>query len=124
MAYGNMNDECDTGEAFSRNPSTGENKFFGGEKDYTKTGGESSCKMIPEWCVENTTELVPWWFLQGICDRLGRFMCCYTRMDLYLMLDIYFPCIDCIEAFSNWEGGRGKVRVMVDRSAGSSAPPC
>lgn len=31
MAYGNMNDGCGTGVAFSRNPSTGENKFFGGE---------------------------------------------------------------------------------------------
>nr|AIT69956.1 pyruvate orthophosphate dikinase [Dictyopteris undulata] len=29
MAYGNMNDECGTGVAFSRNPSTGEDKFFG-----------------------------------------------------------------------------------------------
>lgn len=29
MAYGNMNDGCGTGVAFSRNPSTGENKFFG-----------------------------------------------------------------------------------------------
>ncbi|CBN74442.1 Pyruvate, phosphate dikinase [Ectocarpus siliculosus] len=29
MAYGNMNDACGTGVAFSRNPSTGENKFFG-----------------------------------------------------------------------------------------------
>lgn len=32
MAYGNMNDGCGTGVAFSRNPSTGENKFFGGEQ--------------------------------------------------------------------------------------------
>lgn len=31
MAYGNMNDGCGTGVAFSRNPSTGEDKFFGGE---------------------------------------------------------------------------------------------
>lgn len=38
MAYGNMNDGCGTGVAFSRNPSTGENKFFGGERDDGKTG--------------------------------------------------------------------------------------
>ncbi|CAM9925877.1 unnamed protein product, partial [Phaeothamnion confervicola] len=29
MVFGNMNDQCGTGVAFSRNPSTGENKFFG-----------------------------------------------------------------------------------------------
>eukprot|EP00752_Nemacystus_decipiens_P009745 g8703.t1 len=29
MAFGNMNDDCGTGVAFSRNPSTGENRFFG-----------------------------------------------------------------------------------------------
>lgn len=31
MAYGNMNDACGTGVAFSRNPSTGDDNFFGGE---------------------------------------------------------------------------------------------
>ncbi|MFG0285511.1 MAG: pyruvate, phosphate dikinase [Phycisphaerales bacterium JB039] len=29
MAYGNMGDDCGTGVAFTRNPSTGENKFYG-----------------------------------------------------------------------------------------------
>ena len=46
MAYGSKNDGCGTGVAFSRNPSTRENKFFGGEKDNTKTGGEHWRKMI------------------------------------------------------------------------------
>lgn len=31
MAYGNMNDACGTGVAFSRNPSTGDDNFFGGK---------------------------------------------------------------------------------------------
>src|SRR5690606_8687878 len=29
MAYGNMGDDCGTGAAFTRHPSTGENKFYG-----------------------------------------------------------------------------------------------
>ena len=29
MVFGNMGDDCATGVAFTRNPSTGENKFFG-----------------------------------------------------------------------------------------------
>ena len=29
MAFGNMGDDCGTGVAFTRNPSTGENKFYG-----------------------------------------------------------------------------------------------
>ncbi|TWU02763.1 pyruvate, phosphate dikinase [Stieleria varia] len=29
MVYGNMGDDCGTGVAFTRNPNTGENKFFG-----------------------------------------------------------------------------------------------
>src|SRR5436853_1504491 len=29
MVFGNMGDDCGTGVAFTRNPSTGENKFFG-----------------------------------------------------------------------------------------------
>jgi pyruvate,orthophosphate dikinase len=29
MAYGNMGEDCGTGVAFTRNPSTGENKFYG-----------------------------------------------------------------------------------------------
>ncbi|MCC5830580.1 MAG: pyruvate, phosphate dikinase [Phycisphaeraceae bacterium] len=29
MVYGNMGDDCGTGVAFTRNPSTGENKFYG-----------------------------------------------------------------------------------------------
>ena len=29
MVFGNMGNDCATGEAFTRNPSTGENKFFG-----------------------------------------------------------------------------------------------
>ena len=29
MVFGNMGNDCATGVAFTRNPSTGENKFFG-----------------------------------------------------------------------------------------------
>src|SRR5262249_28228600 len=29
MVFGNMGDDCGTGVAFTRNPSTGENKFYG-----------------------------------------------------------------------------------------------
>ena len=29
MVFGNMGEDCATGVAFTRNPSTGENKFFG-----------------------------------------------------------------------------------------------
>ena len=29
MVFGNMGDDCSTGVAFTRNPSTGENSFFG-----------------------------------------------------------------------------------------------
>ena len=29
MVFGNMGDDCGTGVCFSRNPSTGENKFYG-----------------------------------------------------------------------------------------------
>lgn len=47
MAYGNMNDGCGTGVAFSRNPSTGENKFFGGERDDGRRGGGLDVLLYP-----------------------------------------------------------------------------
>lgn len=43
MAYGNMNDGCGTGVAFSRNPSTGENKFFGGKILFSSCHSPASC---------------------------------------------------------------------------------
>jgi pyruvate,orthophosphate dikinase len=56
MVYGNMGDDCGTGVAFTRNPSTGENKFYGeflinaqGEDVVAGIRTPMPCDEMPKW---------------------------------------------------------------------------
>ncbi|MBL9032005.1 MAG: pyruvate, phosphate dikinase [Phycisphaerae bacterium] len=56
MVYGNMGDDSGTGVAFTRNPSTGENKFYGeflvnaqGEDVVAGIRTPRSCDEMPKW---------------------------------------------------------------------------
>lgn len=56
MAFGNMGDDCGTGVAFTRNPSTGENKFYGeflinaqGEDVVAGIRTPLAVKEMPKW---------------------------------------------------------------------------
>jgi pyruvate,orthophosphate dikinase len=56
MVFGNMGDECGTGVAFTRNPSTGENKFYGeflinaqGEDVVAGIRTPQPCDEMPKW---------------------------------------------------------------------------
>ncbi|UCD76894.1 MAG: pyruvate, phosphate dikinase, partial [Phycisphaerales bacterium] len=56
MVFGNMGEDCGTGVAFTRNPSTGENKFYGeflinaqGEDVVAGIRTPQSCDEMPKW---------------------------------------------------------------------------
>ncbi len=56
MVYGNMGDDCGTGVAFTRNPSTGQNKFYGeflvnsqGEDVVAGIRTPQPCEAMPKW---------------------------------------------------------------------------
>ncbi|MCC7146703.1 MAG: pyruvate, phosphate dikinase [Phycisphaeraceae bacterium] len=56
MVFGNMGDDCGTGVAFTRNPSTGENKFYGeflinaqGEDVVAGIRTPMHCDEMPKW---------------------------------------------------------------------------
>jgi len=56
MVFGNMGQDCGTGVAFTRNPSTGENKFYGeflinaqGEDVVAGIRTPQSCDKMPKW---------------------------------------------------------------------------
>ncbi len=65
MAYGNMGDDCGTGVAFTRNPSTGENKFYGeflinaqGEDVVAGIRTPQPVKDMPKWNKKIHSELL------------------------------------------------------------------
>ena len=60
MVYGNMGDDCGTGVAFTRNPSTGQNKFYGeflvnsqGEDVVAGIRTPLPCEEMPKWKAPN-----------------------------------------------------------------------
>lgn len=60
MVYGNMGDDCGTGVAFTRNPSTGENKFYGeflvnaqGEDVVAGIRTPIPCEQMHKWKAPN-----------------------------------------------------------------------
>ncbi|MEO0513941.1 MAG: pyruvate, phosphate dikinase [Planctomycetota bacterium] len=60
MVYGNMGDDCGTGVAFTRNPSTGQNKFYGeflvnsqGEDVVAGIRTPLPCDEMPKWKAPN-----------------------------------------------------------------------
>jgi pyruvate,orthophosphate dikinase len=65
MVYGNMGDDCATGVAFTRNPSTGENKFYGeflvnaqGEDVVAGIRTPIPCEQMGEWSKKSWKELL------------------------------------------------------------------
>jgi pyruvate, orthophosphate dikinase len=65
MVYGNMGDDCATGVAFTRNPSTGENKFYGeflvnaqGEDVVAGIRTPIPCDQMGEWSQKSWKELL------------------------------------------------------------------
>jgi pyruvate,orthophosphate dikinase len=65
MVYGNMGDDCATGVAFTRNPSTGENKFYGeflvnaqGEDVVAGIRTPIPCEQMGEWSKKSWSELL------------------------------------------------------------------
>ena len=65
MVYGNMGDDCATGVAFTRNPSTGENKFYGeflvnaqGEDVVAGIRTPIPCEQMGEWSQKSWKELL------------------------------------------------------------------
>lgn len=82
MAYGNMNDDCGTGVAFSRNPSTGENKFFGGEREEGRReeecGGRGNGGGVGAGCLYyvigwfikvDLIDMMAFWLIVGVRQR-------------------------------------------------------
>ena len=60
MAFGNMGEDCGTGVAFTRNPSTGQNKFYGeflvnaqGEDVVAGIRTPQPCEEMPKWKASN-----------------------------------------------------------------------
>ncbi len=60
MVYGNMGEDCGTGVAFTRNPSTGQNKFYGeflvnsqGEDVVAGIRTPLPCEEMPKWKAPN-----------------------------------------------------------------------
>jgi pyruvate,orthophosphate dikinase len=65
MVFGNMGDDCGTGVAFTRNPSTGENKFYGeflinaqGEDVVAGIRTPMPCDEMPKWKPEVHKQLM------------------------------------------------------------------
>ncbi len=65
MVFGNMGDDCATGVAFTRNPSTGENKFYGeflvnaqGEDVVAGIRTPQPCEQMGEWSTKSWKELL------------------------------------------------------------------
>ena len=65
MVFGNMGDDCATGVAFTRNPSTGENKFYGeflvnaqGEDVVAGIRTPIPCEQMPQYMPESWKELL------------------------------------------------------------------
>jgi pyruvate, orthophosphate dikinase len=65
MVFGNMGDDCATGVAFTRNPSTGENKFYGeflinaqGEDVVAGIRTPIPCEKMGEWSKKSWKELL------------------------------------------------------------------
>jgi pyruvate, orthophosphate dikinase len=65
MVYGNMGDDCATGVAFTRNPSTGENKFYGeflvnaqGEDVVAGIRTPIPCEQMDQWSKKSWKELL------------------------------------------------------------------
>jgi pyruvate,orthophosphate dikinase len=65
MVFGNMGDDCATGVAFTRNPSTGENKFYGeflvnaqGEDVVAGIRTPIPCEQMHEWSKKSWKELL------------------------------------------------------------------
>jgi pyruvate,orthophosphate dikinase len=65
MVFGNMGDDSATGVAFTRNPSTGENKFYGeflinaqGEDVVAGIRTPIPCEQIGEWSMKSWKELL------------------------------------------------------------------
>src|SRR5450432_2298197 len=65
MVFGNMGDDCATGVAFTRNPSTGENKFYGeflinaqGEDVVAGIRTPIPCEKMGEWSKKSWSELL------------------------------------------------------------------
>jgi pyruvate, orthophosphate dikinase len=65
MVYGNMGDDCATGVAFTRNPSTGENKFYGeflvnaqGEDVVAGIRTPIPCDQMGKWSQKSWKELL------------------------------------------------------------------
>jgi pyruvate,orthophosphate dikinase len=65
MVFGNMGDDCGTGVAFTRNPSTGENKFYGeflinaqGEDVVAGIRTPQSCDSMSKWNKEAYRQLL------------------------------------------------------------------
>jgi pyruvate,orthophosphate dikinase len=65
MVYGNMGDDCATGVAFTRNPATGENKFYGeflinaqGEDVVAGIRTPIPCEQMDQWSKKSWSELL------------------------------------------------------------------
>jgi pyruvate, orthophosphate dikinase len=65
MVFGNMGDDCATGVAFTRNPSTGENKFYGeflinaqGEDVVAGIRTPIPCEQMDQWSKKSWKELL------------------------------------------------------------------
>jgi pyruvate,orthophosphate dikinase len=65
MVFGNMGDDCATGVAFTRNPSTGENKFYGeflvnaqGEDVVAGIRTPIPCEQMGQWSKKTWKELL------------------------------------------------------------------
>jgi pyruvate,orthophosphate dikinase len=65
MVFGNMGDDCATGVAFTRNPSTGENKFYGeflinaqGEDVVAGIRTPIPCEQMGQWSQKSWKELL------------------------------------------------------------------
>jgi pyruvate,orthophosphate dikinase len=65
MVFGNMGDDCATGVAFTRNPSTGENKFYGeflvnaqGEDVVAGIRTPIPCEEMGKWSKKSWSELL------------------------------------------------------------------
>ncbi|HZL34027.1 MAG TPA: pyruvate, phosphate dikinase [Tepidisphaeraceae bacterium] len=65
MVFGNMGDDCATGVAFTRNPSTGENKFYGeflinaqGEDVVAGIRTPIPCEQMGQWSRKSWRELL------------------------------------------------------------------
>jgi pyruvate, orthophosphate dikinase len=65
MVYGNMGDDCATGVAFTRNPATGENKFYGeflvnaqGEDVVAGIRTPIPCEQMDQWSAKSWKELL------------------------------------------------------------------